>query len=333
MKELDTKQRAFVVYLSKILKCKEGDELNKKIQELPSDQLNDLSISFEKIYNTQMDGTIIAKLGAKLNYIKKLNNKCPEGYEVEMFKAGGKPCMRCKKMQEGAIPVAAHKNGKVINDIKSEIAKDKCGGKAKKKKKMECGGKTKSMSCGSKMQNGGKYDEVKKLVECKDNIKKHLKGGFLKKKIIFARTGIGFNPYSAFDKLEKENITNINQNDSGIIEYNSKNGATYLVKNDKIIKMYSPNDPGNPINMRKKESSKKSLISSPDKKQTFVEYLNNMGIDSSFSNRKKLAKKYNISNYKGTYEQNMKLWDIIRTDAELMPNSPIEKGWVSGLDY
>ena len=158
MKELDTKQRAFVVYLSKILKCKEGDELNKKIQELPSDQLNYLSISFEKIYNTQMDGTIIAKLGAKLNYIKKLNNKCPEGYEVEMFKAGGKPCMRCKKMQEGAIPVAAHKNGKVINDIKSEIAKDKCGGKAKKKKKMECGGKTKSMSCGSKMQNGGKYD-------------------------------------------------------------------------------------------------------------------------------------------------------------------------------
>lgn len=160
MKELDSKQRAFVLYLSKVLKCKEGDELNEKIQELSQDQLNELSTSFNQIYDKQMEGTIIARLGSKLNYIQKLNNKCPEGYEVEVFRAGGKPCMRCKKMQEGAIPVAAHKNGKTIDCIKSEIAKDKCGGKAKKKKKMECGGKAKAMCGGAKMQKGGKaYDE------------------------------------------------------------------------------------------------------------------------------------------------------------------------------
>lgn len=167
MKELDSKQRAFVLYAAKILRCKDGDELNKKIQALSTDELNQLTTSFDKIYNQQMENsTLMARLGTKLNYIKKLNNRCPEGYEVEVFRAGGKPCMRCKKIQ-GAIPVAAHKNGKTINDIKSEIAKDKCGSKMKKKK-MECGGKTKSMCGGSKMQNGGKaYDskEHEKLVK------------------------------------------------------------------------------------------------------------------------------------------------------------------------
>lgn len=151
MKELDSKQRAFVLYAAKVLKCENGDKLNKKIQALSTDELNQLTTAFDKIYNQQMENsTLMAKLGTKLNYIKKLNGKCPEGYEVEVFKAGGKTCMRCKKAAQGALPVAAHKNGKAINDIKSEIAKGK--------KKM-CGG--------AKMQNGGKaYDESehKKLI-------------------------------------------------------------------------------------------------------------------------------------------------------------------------
>lgn len=144
MKELDSKQRAFVLYAAEILKCKDGDELNKKIQSLSTDDLNQLTTAFDKIYNQQMENnTIMARLGTKLNYIKKLNNKYPEGYEVEIFRAGGKPCMRCKKMAEGAIPVASHKNGKAINDIKAEIAKSKCGSKMKKKK----------------FQQGGEYNE------------------------------------------------------------------------------------------------------------------------------------------------------------------------------
>lgn len=101
MKELDSKQRAFVLYATKILRCKDGDELNKKIQALSTDELNQLTTSFDKIYNQQMENsTLMARLGTKLNYIKKLNNRCPEGYEVEVFRAGGKPCMRCKKYKE-----------------------------------------------------------------------------------------------------------------------------------------------------------------------------------------------------------------------------------------
>lgn len=156
MKELDSKQRAFVIYAAKILNCKDGDDLNNKIQSLSSDQLNQLATSFDTIYNQQMENsTVMARLGAKLNYIKKLNNKCPEGYEIQKFEAGGKTCFRCMKANAGAIPVAAHKNGsKVMSDIKSEIEAKRCGGKAKKKK-AECGAKIEKDCSGAKMACSG----------------------------------------------------------------------------------------------------------------------------------------------------------------------------------
>lgn len=163
--ELDQKQKAFVLYAAKVLNATNASDLDSKIQSLSQDELKTLTTSFDDIYNQQMENnTLMAKLGAKLNFIKKLNGECPEGYEVEKFSAGGKTCMRCKKMQDGAIPVTAHKKGaKVINDIKADIAKEKCGGKAKKKK-MECGGKTEKAACGSKMkmQKGGDMKDPKK---------------------------------------------------------------------------------------------------------------------------------------------------------------------------
>lgn len=45
---------------------------------------------------------------------------------------------------------------------------------------------------------------------------------------------------------------------------------------------------------------------------SIVEYLNSIGIDSSFNNRKKLASKYGIKNYSGTAAQNMRLLSIMR---------------------
>jgi hypothetical protein len=36
-----------------------------------------------------------SKLGSKLDYIGMLNGRCPEGYEVEKYLAGG--CVKCKK--------------------------------------------------------------------------------------------------------------------------------------------------------------------------------------------------------------------------------------------
>ena len=153
MKELDSKQRAFVLYAAKVLKCSSPEELDKKLQGLSEDELNNLVQSFDQLYNQQMENnTIMARLGSKLNYIQKLNNKCPEGYEIEYYRAGGELCSRCR---QGAIPMAAKKNGGVAKDIKAEIAK--CGCKAKKKKAEngtvldKCGGKAKK----KKMQEGG----------------------------------------------------------------------------------------------------------------------------------------------------------------------------------
>ena len=151
MKELNSKQRAFVLYAAKVLNCKD-DNINEKIQSLSQDELNQLVISFDEIYNQQMEnnGTLMAKLGAKLEYINKLNGQCPEGYEPQKFEVGGKVCTKC--MKKGAIPMAAHKNGsKIQEDIKKEISM-KCGGKSKKKK-MECGGKAEKDCNGAKMKS------------------------------------------------------------------------------------------------------------------------------------------------------------------------------------
>ena len=181
MKELDSKQRAFVLYAAKVLKCSSPEELDRKLQGLSEDELNNLVQSFDQLYNQQMENnTIMARLGSKLNYIQKLNNKCPEGYEIEYYQAGGNVVTTCKRCaQKGAIPMAAKKNGGVAKDIKAEIAK--CGCKTKKKKAEngtvldKCGGKAKK----KKMQEGGKSNyDTKKVSE---NIKKHLNGGLIQK--------------------------------------------------------------------------------------------------------------------------------------------------------
>lgn len=73
-----------------------------------------------------------AKFGAKLNYIKRLNGQCPEGYEMKMFKAGGRVCKKCMKKAEEGIKMNKTQEGSPVNNFKAEM--QKCGGKAKQKK-------------------------------------------------------------------------------------------------------------------------------------------------------------------------------------------------------
>lgn len=47
---------------------------------------------------------------------------------------------------------------------------------------------------------------------------------------------------------------------------------------------------------------------------SIVDYLNSLGIDSSRTNRAKLAQQYGIEGYKGTAEQNMKPLSLMRKD-------------------
>lgn len=73
-----------------------------------------------------------AKLNAQLNYIKYLRGQCPEGYEMQYFKSGGKTiktgCKKCQKAQK------KQEGGDVVEEFK-------CG--RKMKKKAACGTKVK----------------------------------------------------------------------------------------------------------------------------------------------------------------------------------------------
>jgi hypothetical protein len=44
--------------------------------------------------------SVKAAKGAKLEYIQRLRGICPEGYELKMFRAGGRVCKKCQKIDE-----------------------------------------------------------------------------------------------------------------------------------------------------------------------------------------------------------------------------------------
>lgn len=309
MKELDSKQRAFVLYAAKVLKCNSPEELDKKLQNLSEDELNNLVQSFDQLYNQQMENnTIMARLGSKLNYIQKLNNKCPEGYEIEYYQAGGNICTRCR--QKGAIPMTAKKNGGVAKDIKAEIAK--CGCKAKKKKAEngtvldKCGGKAKK----KKMQDGGKSNyDTKKVAE---NIKKHLNGGLIQKYR-------GGRPISQVGTSDPSVVFGRTLNESPQFEELSKSEKGYFPTQLEEVVVSAPKivRPANPLGG--------GLY------QWMVE--NGLGDLASFQNRKKLAARYGILNYIGTAQQNTELQKFLDADLRQAEISGGRLGLRKGLDY
>ena len=71
--------------------------------------------------------------------------------------------------------------------------------------------------------------------------------------------------------------------------------------------------------LSKEVTSSESETTSNYKGNSIVDYLKSIGVDSSFANRKKLAKEYGISNYTGTAEQNTKLLNLMR-DKKITSN-------------
>ena len=74
----------------------------------------------------QMQQGQMAKNGAKLNYIKYLRGICPDGYEMQSYKVGGRLCKKCMKKKEQGGPITSPTNA---------VDAFKCGNKMKKKKK------------------------------------------------------------------------------------------------------------------------------------------------------------------------------------------------------
>ena len=73
----------------------------------------------------------VARMGAKLNYIKYLRDKCPNGYEMQYFQKGGSFCKKCvrKNKDGGEAPT-----GNAVEQFR-KVREQKCGGKTKKKVK------------------------------------------------------------------------------------------------------------------------------------------------------------------------------------------------------
>ena len=95
--------------------------------------VQDIGQLLDLVYQQAQGQAQSAKRGAKLNYLKKLTGKCPEGQQLVYFKAGGRVCSKC---------MAKKQNGDVIEE-------EKCGAKMKKN---ACGSKMKKNACGSKIK-------------------------------------------------------------------------------------------------------------------------------------------------------------------------------------
>ena len=114
-----------------LLKFEDGGMLEdfKKwlYQKLRKGELEESDLSKEKLaqlyqtFKKEQQGVQTAMNGAKLNYINKLNGKCPQGTHLSYYRIGGTLCKKCEAdaYNESSDPIKAFKQ--------------KCGGKVKKK--------------------------------------------------------------------------------------------------------------------------------------------------------------------------------------------------------
>lgn len=120
-----------------IQKLRNGEISESELED--KQKLAQLYQSFKK----EQQGVQTAMNGAKLNYINKLNGKCPQGTHLSYYRIGGTLCKKCEAdaYNESSDPIKAFKQ--------------KCGGKVKKAVKQKCGGKVK------KKELGGEVDDKK----------------------------------------------------------------------------------------------------------------------------------------------------------------------------
>lgn len=173
-------QQAFIQFLAQKTGAKTQQELEQVIQQLGEDGLKKAYAEFMQMMQQQQ--VRAAKFGAKIDYIRSLRGQCPEGYELQYYKAGGQLCKKCMKkkaMQEGGDfpqnPVDQFKCGRKMKkkEFGGDISLDKCGAKIKKKK-CEFGGEINFDKCGAKVkkkkcENGGfvPFDKCGKKMKAK----------------------------------------------------------------------------------------------------------------------------------------------------------------------
>lgn len=134
-------QEAFSAYLIKLFNPKNKEEFEDKVSQVSEGDMKEL---YKQYKNMENDQITIAKLGAKIDYLKTLRGECPEGYEVEKLLNGG--CVKCRKKAEAAF-------------------KDKCGAKMKKRVKKNMGGEVTPAWSVPTNQKGGKATYTDKPIK------------------------------------------------------------------------------------------------------------------------------------------------------------------------
>jgi hypothetical protein len=124
--QIDQQQQALVQFIQGIaqvaqvdpqqvmqLAQQEPDRLETAVQVFQ--QTQDIQQAAQAFFQKEVQS---AKKGAKLNYLKELSGKCPEGQQLVYFKSGGHICSKC---------MAKKQKGDTIEEAK-------CCSKMKKKK-------------------------------------------------------------------------------------------------------------------------------------------------------------------------------------------------------
>ena len=93
-------QKAFIAYLvqdaaKQGIQLQSEQDLQAYTQKLGKEGLK----AKYKEFMSKMQGGTMARLGAKLEYYKKLKGACPEGEQLIYFQKGGQVCRTCQKAQ------------------------------------------------------------------------------------------------------------------------------------------------------------------------------------------------------------------------------------------
>lgn len=101
-------------------------QIQQMMQSQDQNQAQQAAIIAGTMIAIQESQSQYAKMGAKLQYLKRLKSMCPDGYEVSYYANGGNIVKGCKKCQKAKKAMEGSKM--------SPIEEFKCGGKKKKKK-------------------------------------------------------------------------------------------------------------------------------------------------------------------------------------------------------
>lgn len=115
-------QKAFMAFLvqdaaQQGVQIQSEQDLESYAQQLGEDGIK---AKYQEFVQRMQGGSTMARLGAKLQYYKKLKGSCPEGEEMVYFKQGGRICKSCQKKQQEAPMAQGGKKMNAVDEFKNK---------------------------------------------------------------------------------------------------------------------------------------------------------------------------------------------------------------------